>query len=158
MNFKIFFLILTLFVTSGCVSNQIQFYDDTYSDELDNVLDDFVDDCNELAKSLDNTIFDNDNPPNNFVIGGFEGVIGGTLIDVSNDTFIRGYNGYLLTFRGVEKEGVLSFGTVSEEYFNYEIGVFYKFDLANKNNSSAAIHGAFIDNDFDKLEEINCFE
>lgn len=145
MKLTKFFLLFIIIVITGCSYNNIQnFSSDT---ELS---------CNDLAKNLDEKIIDTNNPPGKFIISDFEGVVGGTLIAISNDTFIRGHNGYLLTFRGIEKEGTLSFGTISEDDFPYEIGRFYKFNLANKNQYSAALSGAFIDNDLDKLEEINC--
>jgi hypothetical protein len=142
-----FILLLTLIVITGCGYDTSQDNSPNINPELS---------CEDLAKNLDEKIIDSNNPPGNFRIQGFEGVVGGTLISISNDTFIRDHNGYVLTFRGIEKEGKLSLGTVSEESFPYEIGKFYKFDLANKNQYSAALSGAFIDNNLDKLEEINC--
>jgi hypothetical protein len=112
--------------------------------------------CDELAKKLDSTIIDTNNPPGRYIISEFEGIVGGTLMDIKYNGLDRGYNSYLLTFQGISSEGELYLITLSNETLPYKTGQFYKFDLADINKYSAALSGSFIDNNLDKFVPITC--
>ena len=112
--------------------------------------------CEELADKLDKTIIDTNNPPGRFIISEFEGIVGGTLTNISNNGLDRGYNSYILTFKGANSEGELYLITSSNSQLPYKIGQFYKFNLSNRNQYSAALSGSFIDNNLDKLILVSC--
>ena len=112
--------------------------------------------CERLAKKLDKTIIDTNNPPGRFSIDEYEGIVGGTLTNIKNNGPDHGYNSYILTFRGVHSEGDLYLITSSKLELPYKTGQFYKFDLANINQYSAALSGSFIDNKLDKLIPVSC--
>ncbi len=111
--------------------------------------------CKELTDRLDKEIVDTNNPPGRFIIEGFEGIVGGTLTNIKNNGLDRGYNSYILTFKGSNSEGELYLITSSKSGLPYKIGQFYKFDLANK-SKTAALNGGFIDNNLDKLTPVDC--
>ncbi len=111
--------------------------------------------CEGLTDKLDKAIVDTNNPPGRFIIDGFEGIVGGTLTNVKDSGLDRGYNSYILTFKGSNSEGDLYLITSSNSGLPYKIGRFYRFDLANK-SKSAALSGGFIDNNLDKLISIDC--
>ena len=113
--------------------------------------------CKRLAKKLDNKIVERPNPFGRFMIVGFEGVVGGTLIEINGGEYndYLGYYDYWLVFKGKEKTGV--FGLISRSNnISYKIGQFYKFDLSSRNKYSARLSGAFIDTNFTKLQPLNC--
>jgi hypothetical protein len=112
--------------------------------------------CNSLKIKLDEKITDTNNPPGRFVIGGFDGIVGGTLTNIEDNGLDRGYQSYILTFKGKNNEGTLYLMTDPERNLPYKIGEFYQFDLSNKNQYSAALHGSFMDYNLDKLIPINC--
>ena len=114
--------------------------------------------CDELANKLDSVIEDTNNPLGNFRITGWEGIVGGTLTNIENKGFsdYSGYYEYDLTFKGKGKKGKLYLITKTYQELPYQIGQFYKFDLANRNKYSAALSGSFIDNNADKLTSVSC--
>lgn len=140
MNVKILFSLLFVLMFFGCMPPSID----------DNV-------CVNLAKALDSVIVDSNNPSGRFIISGFSGVVGGTLVSVDYLDLDRGLSSYELVFRGLGKSGSLYLVSSNNGSIPYVVGSFYSFDLANKNRYSSALSGSFIDHDFDKLTEINCF-
>jgi hypothetical protein len=117
--------------------------------------------CDELAVKLDAQITDTNNPPGRFIIsslGENVGEVGGTLRDIKNNGLDRNYNSYVLTFQGKESnsKGELYLLTTSNETLPYIAGKFYSFDLQNINKYSAATSGMFIDNELNKLTQIDC--
>ena len=117
--------------------------------------------CEELAIKLDERIVDTNNPPGRFIIDGYEGVVGGTLIEISEPSYYALYDEnqgivtYHMTFKGINKKGSLPLRT-SSDTLRYEIGEFYKFDLENINQYSMQLSGAFLDPNQDALERMDC--
>jgi len=95
-----------------------------------------------------------------FIINDFEGIMGGTLIDISDSWYYvssdreNGKTTYTLTFQGINKTGEIFLRTLSNNTLNYQLGNFYKFDLANKNQYSMQLSGAFIDLEMNALERL----
>lgn len=115
--------------------------------------------CEQLAKNLDEKIIDTNNPPGDFIIGDFEGIVGGTIIKISEPSYeenivLRRYLTYTITFIGVNKVGDLFLRTKSETTLPYKVDQFYKFDLKNKNKYSAELSGVFIDTELNALEHL----
>ena len=115
-----------------------------------------INSCEKLAKNLDKKIVDTNNPSGRFIISGYTGMVGGTLINIKNNGQDRNSNSYTLTFKGINSEGNLYLITSSNSELPYKIGQFYRFDLKNKNQYSAAVSGSFIDHELDKLTPISC--
>ncbi len=110
--------------------------------------------CEELTKRLDSST-------NHGLIQGFEGIIGGTIIKISEPYYYipqdeeQGKTTYTLTFNGINEQGKLYLRIYGND-LKYKLGQFYKFDLANKNKHSMQLSGAFIDiemNALTRLEE-----
>lgn len=116
--------------------------------------------CEKLALDLDDKIIDTDNPTGRFVIGGFEGIVGGTLINVSAPAYYvpsdeeQGKATYTMTFKGINKKGDLFLRTSSDAALPYIVGEFYKFDLKNKDQYSMQLSGVFMDPELVALENL----
>jgi len=114
----------------------------------------FFNSCERLAKSLDKKI-------NYGQIGGFHGIVGGTLTNVSEAWYFvptdreQNRTTYTLTFRGIDKEGALYLRTDSNNLFSYEVGKFYKFDLSNR-RMSGYLSGSYFDLNMTELEQVIC--
>jgi hypothetical protein len=121
--------------------------------------------CDDLAKNLDSLTNENGNLQVNIDEKAQEEgslrkeshIVGGKLIEISvrqksiGDTTFR----YLI-FKGLEKEIKLHlYGEEENSIFPYEVGKFYKFDTVNI-RVNGALSGGFIDDNLDKLEEVNC--
>ncbi len=116
----------------------------------------YLNSCEKLSDRLDENIVDTNNPPGRFSIQGYEGTVGGTLVNIKDNGLDRDYQSYTLAFRGKNAEGELYLITQSSDALPYQIGQFYKFDLSNRNQYSAALSGSFIDNDLNKLVPVAC--
>jgi len=113
--------------------------------------------CQELEEELDKVIIDSNNPPGRFIIIGYEGVVGGTLTGIDSPGFDKysGFYEHFLTFKGKTKEGELLLITKTDQKLPYNIGEFYKFDLANR-RKYGYLSGSFIDNNLNKLIPVIC--
>ncbi len=113
-----------------------------------------ITECDKLALAFDKKV----NSVQNL---GYEGNVGGTLLEVSDPYFYvpedneQNKTTYTLTFKGLEKEGKLYLRTYSNKSFSYEVGKFYKIDLSNI-RPNGHLSGSYFDFDMDKLQVINC--
>ena len=118
--------------------------------------------CEGLSKEMNDKIEDSNDPSIISPIGGFEGVIGGTLLSISETWFYvpsdeeQEMVTYTLTFKGMSETGTLSLRTSSEPPLPYKTGEFYKLDLKNKNQYSMQLSGVFMDPDQNALQKVDC--
>ena len=119
-----------------------------------------IDDIDGKVKDLDEKIIDTNNPPGRFVISDFEGIVGGTLIEISEPWYYvpsdeeQGKVTYTMKFKGINEMGDLFLRTSSDTALSYTVGSFYKFDLKNRNQYSMQLSGAFMDSELDALEHL----
>src|SRR3989344_1183927 len=88
-----------------------------------------INSCEKLAKNLDKKIVDTNNPSGRFIISGYTGMVGGTLINIKNNGQDRNSNSYTLTFKGINSEGNLYLITSSNsELMPLKVSV-YEFEF-----------------------------
>lgn len=152
-NYILGLVILSMFFIVGCTqSTDLPSAKKTTTTQTDI--------CEELAQKLDEKIIDTNNPPGRFIINGFDGVVGGKLVKISEPFYYVPSDEenkkvtYNMTLKGINKEGDLFLRTSSGSTLPYEVGKFYKFDLKNRNQYSSQLSGVFMDPNLDALEHL----
>jgi hypothetical protein len=115
-----------------------------------------LDDCVQLSMQLEFGL--SEKGLVSFPINGVNREVGGSLLEISESYGRMGTDTPLfrtLTFQGYSKKVKLIWRGLTEDYFPYELGKFYKFDTINI-RMSGALSNVFMDSEKQLLKEANC--